>query len=66
MVKKLNSLSLLSRNCGTNITPEQVQAAEAHFLANKVTNLAAVAAAPIDVYFHVIQSGTTLATGNVP
>jgi hypothetical protein len=54
----------LSRNCGTTITPEQVEAAEAHFSANKVITPAA--SAPIDVYFHVIQSGTTLADGNIP
>jgi len=55
-----------SRNCGTNITPEQVKAAEAHFLANKVTSFTAQVVTPIDIIFHVIQSGTTLATGNVP
>jgi len=57
-----------SRNCGTTITPEQVEAAEAHFSANKIITPTASnrKAPPIDVYFHVIRSGTKLADGNIP
>ncbi|KAF8165055.1 metalloprotease [Crassisporium funariophilum] len=55
--------------CGTEISDAQVQAAEAHFKANKVSVKASdvsIAAAVIKVYFHVVSSGTTLASGYVP
>lgn len=55
------------RSCGTTISDEQVKAAEAHFKANKVTPSGFAAFAPtINVHFHVVNAGTTLAQGNVP
>jgi hypothetical protein len=55
------------RKCGTSITDAQVKAAEAHFKANKVTpSEVSLAATVVNVYFHVVAAGTTLAQGNVP
>ncbi|KAF9057436.1 metalloprotease [Panaeolus papilionaceus] len=58
--------------CGTEISDVEIVKAEAHFRANRVTPKMAkgtsniAEAATINVYFHVIQAGTTLAEGNVP
>ncbi|TFK43247.1 metalloprotease [Crucibulum laeve] len=53
--------------CGTFITDTEVVTAEKHFQKHKVAPSAfAIAAATIKVYFHVVSSGTTLATGYVP
>ncbi|KAJ3511521.1 hypothetical protein NLJ89_g4051 [Agrocybe chaxingu] len=52
--------------CGTQISDADLKAAEAHFTANKVSAKASLVPATVDVYFHVIQAGTTLANGNVP
>ncbi|KIM43889.1 hypothetical protein M413DRAFT_17859 [Hebeloma cylindrosporum] len=53
------------RTCGTTISQEQVDAAEAHFQANRVDNIQEEASrkAPIDLYFHVIQAGKRLVDG---
>ncbi|KAF8759619.1 Pregnancy-associated plasma protein-A [Rhizoctonia solani] len=57
----------ISRSCGSEPSAELIAAAEAHFAANKVTLKAgSTFAATIQVYWHVIQAGTTLAQGNVP
>ncbi|KAF4619258.1 hypothetical protein D9613_005392 [Agrocybe pediades] len=58
--------ALAQRACGTSISASQIKLAEADFQANKVSVSAAKAFAPIEVYFHVIQGGSTLALGNVP
>lgn len=54
--------------CGNNPTDAEVKIAEAKFKVEKVTPIvsATAAAKVIKVYFHVIASGTTLATGVVP
>lgn len=56
------------RGCGNNPTDAEVKIAEAKFQAEKVAVKVSAAAAStvISVYFHVIASGTTLATGVVP
>ncbi|KAF8647805.1 hypothetical protein AX16_006537 [Volvariella volvacea WC 439] len=50
--------------CGTYISDEEVAAAEAHFHEHQAP--ASLMPATINVYFHVVSSGTTAATGNVP
>ncbi|TRM68406.1 hypothetical protein BD626DRAFT_565247 [Schizophyllum amplum] len=56
------------RNCGTSISDERLVEAETHFQANKIaiTKEKAAAAAPINVYFHVISEDNTEEGGNVP
>ncbi|CAE6459458.1 unnamed protein product [Rhizoctonia solani] len=57
----------VARTCGNEPNTEFVAAAEAHFAANKISLKAgSTFAATVQVYWHVIQSGTTLAQGNVP
>ncbi|CAE6410890.1 unnamed protein product [Rhizoctonia solani] len=51
--------------CGSEPSAEFVAAAEAHFAANKISPKAG-AKATINVYWHVVQNGTTRAQGNVP
>lgn len=60
--------STLGRACGTTPSAAQVAAFEAHFAAHKVVPSAtkAAATATINIYYHVIQSSTALAGGNVP
>jgi len=60
---------LARRTCGNELNPEQVAAMEADFAAKKVEVPEAdfkALAATIPVYFHVIQSSTSLSGGNVP
>ncbi|KAG8898033.1 hypothetical protein FRB99_007694 [Tulasnella sp. 403] len=60
------------RGCASHLTDEQVAKAEAHFqaqLANATSTgftSNAVASATIPVYWHIIQSGTSLSQGHVP
>ncbi|KAF6762792.1 metalloprotease [Ephemerocybe angulata] len=54
------------RGCGVSLTDIQVEAQEAHFKANKVTPEFSIAATTINVQFHVVASGTTLAGGYIP
>ncbi|CAE7111941.1 unnamed protein product [Rhizoctonia solani] len=57
----------VARTCGNEPSAELVAAAEAHFAANKISPKAgSTFAATVQVYWHVIQAGTTLAQGNVP
>ncbi|CAE6420385.1 unnamed protein product [Rhizoctonia solani] len=57
----------VARTCGNEPSADLVAAAEAHFAANKVSLKAgSTFAATVQVYWHVIQAGTTLAQGNVP
>ncbi|QRV72972.1 extracellular metalloprotease [Ceratobasidium sp. AG-Ba] len=57
----------VSRTCGSTPDAAFVAAAEAHFAANKISAKAGSAfAATIQVYWHVIQAGTTLTQGNIP
>ena len=57
--------------CGTTISDEKLLANEAHFTANFVgkeafAHIDAVAAATVQVYFHVISKDNTLSGGNIP
>ncbi|ESK89421.1 metalloprotease [Moniliophthora roreri MCA 2997] len=54
--------------CDTLISDERILAVEQHFAANKVdpSSSSAAAAAPINIYFHVIREDATLVGGNVP
>ncbi|KAF8761924.1 Pregnancy-associated plasma protein-A [Rhizoctonia solani] len=55
--------------CASTPSAEEVAAAEAHFASHKVSaKLGANAkfAATIPVYWHVLQSGTSLSQGNIP
>ena len=59
---------VVPRVCGSYLSNDAFAAAEAHFAAHKVspkTNAEAFAAA-VPVYWHVIQSGTSLTQGNIP
>ncbi|CAE6437807.1 unnamed protein product [Rhizoctonia solani] len=57
----------VSRTCGNEPSAEFIAAAESHFAANKISLKAgSTFAATIQVYWHVVQAGTTLAQGNVP
>ncbi|KAG9103887.1 hypothetical protein FRC06_007284 [Ceratobasidium sp. 370] len=57
----------VSRACGSTPNDAFVAKAEAHFAAHKVSAMAgSILAAPIQVYWHVIRAGTTLAQGNIP
>ncbi|KAF5320864.1 hypothetical protein D9619_001030 [Psilocybe cf. subviscida] len=57
-----------TRTCGSTPSDADVKKAEAKFQQDKIDFLPAATAAAkvIDVYFHVVSSGTTLATGYVP
>ncbi|QRV75730.1 extracellular metalloprotease [Ceratobasidium sp. AG-Ba] len=55
--------------CASSPSDDIIAAAEAHFAANKIspkTDASAKFAATIQVYWHVIQSGTALTQGNIP
>jgi hypothetical protein len=54
--------------CGTVISDEAVQAAEADFAANRVipSGFVSAQAATISVYWHVISKDSTTAGGNIP
>ncbi|CAE6449758.1 unnamed protein product [Rhizoctonia solani] len=55
--------------CASTPSAEEVAAAEAHFVSQKISAKLgpnAKFAASIPVYWHVIQSGTSLSQGNVP
>lgn len=58
------------RSCGTVHDPEQMRIAEAEFSswlkARQDQGFANVTSGVIDVYFHVIRSGTSLSQGNIP
>ncbi|CAE6497601.1 unnamed protein product [Rhizoctonia solani] len=57
----------VARTCGNEPNAEFVAAAEAHFNANNISlNDGSPFSATIQVHWHVIQAGTTLAEGNVP
>ncbi|KAG9103886.1 hypothetical protein FRC06_007283 [Ceratobasidium sp. 370] len=56
----------IPRLCGTVHNSEKIAAAEAHFASNKVSAKINAAAATVSVYWHVIQSGTSLTQGNIP
>ncbi|KAH9482433.1 Extracellular metalloprotease [Psilocybe cubensis] len=58
--------TVVARNCGTVISDAQVKIQEAHFKANAVAVKANAVYPPIEVYFHVVSSGTSLSAGNVP
>jgi len=62
--------STVPRICGSNPSEEKVNAAEAHFKSllqsNSKAPHALAASATIPVYFHIIQSGTSLSQGHVP
>lgn len=61
--------STFGRACGTTPSVAEVAAMEAHFATHKVVatkTTGAKLASPINVYYHVIQSSTALAGGNVP
>ncbi|KAI0029635.1 metalloprotease [Vararia minispora EC-137] len=68
LASPLTTNSTVGRACGTFISDDRVAEAEAHFLANKVapSTFAAATTATIQVYFHVIQSSTSLSGGNLP
>jgi hypothetical protein len=63
------------RGCGSHLATERVEAAEAHFSANKVvasssmsfaSSAAKKAAGEVEVFFHVISKDNTTEGGNVP
>ncbi|KAH6879357.1 metalloprotease [Coprinopsis sp. MPI-PUGE-AT-0042] len=58
------------RTCGSDLSAAQVKVAEADFQSKKGLSIlsegASIQAATVDVYYHVIQSGTSRAQGNVP
>ncbi|KEP46576.1 extracellular metalloprotease [Rhizoctonia solani 123E] len=56
-----------TRDC-SSLSPADIEAAEAHFEANKVltTNANTESTAIIPVYWHVIRAGTALTQGNIP
>ncbi|TFK23133.1 metalloprotease [Coprinopsis marcescibilis] len=55
------------RTCGTHITDEQLQAAEAHFAAHRVAPSSGVSAqaVTVNVYFHVVSQDTSTSGGSV-
>jgi hypothetical protein len=55
------------RTCGNELSSSQISLMEADFAAKKVSaKQGAVAAATLNVYFHVISKDSTVAGGNVP
>jgi len=59
------------RQCGNEVSDDQVKADEAHFqsllaAAGQSPKANTAAAATIPVYFHVIQSGSDISQGNIP
>ncbi|KAL1758696.1 hypothetical protein FB107DRAFT_206516 [Schizophyllum commune] len=62
------SLICAPSNCGTTISDERIVEVEKHFAENRISfaKEKAVAADPINVYFHVISENSTEAGGNVP
>lgn len=58
------------RTCGSNLSASQIKVAEADFQAKKGLSIlsegATIQAATIQVYWHVIQSGTSRSQGNIP
>ncbi|KAL0949862.1 hypothetical protein HGRIS_009895 [Hohenbuehelia grisea] len=56
------------RACGTFISEERLISAEQHFRANKVQIAPGERplAATVDIYFHVISSGSAVSQGNIP
>ena len=58
----------LHRGCGSDITREEVLAAQTHFTEHFVEAVPSVTSETVDVpvVFHVIQKNDTLEGGNVP
>ena len=53
--------------CGTpDPSPERLRSIEAALLGARLRNQKAVSGGVIDVYFHVIRSGTSVSQGNIP